>query len=84
MFQLITAISRVITEFLWKQTTAVIIKCHQISQAFSAHPDELKEGSAGIITMQLSTVACLASDTSLYCENAMLKHNMVTMWLKKF
>lgn len=62
MFQLIITISKVIREFLWKQTTAVIIKSHQISQAFSAHPDELKEGSIGIIATQLSTVACLISD----------------------
>lgn len=53
MFQLITTISRIIREFLWKQTTtAVIIKSHHISQAFSAHPDEQKEGSIGIITVQ--------------------------------
>ena len=64
---------------MWKQTTAVTIKSHQISQTFSAHPDELKEGSVGIITMQLSTVACLISDMSLYCENGTLKHNMVTI-----
>lgn len=62
-----------------KKPTAVIVKSHQISQAFSAHPDELKEGSVGIITTQLSTVACLVSDMSLYCENATLKHNMVTI-----
>lgn len=44
MFQLITTINRVIREFLWKQTTAIITKSH-ISQAFSGHPGEQKEGS---------------------------------------
>lgn len=78
-----TAISRVIREFLWKQTTALIIKSHQISKAFSAHPDKLKEGSIEIIRAQLSTVACLISDMSLHYKNAALKHNMVTIHMVK-
>lgn len=71
MFQLITTINGVIRVFM-EQTTADIIKSHQISQAFLIWPSELKDRSAGTITTQLSSAACLVSNVSLCFEKSML------------
>lgn len=82
MFQLITTINGVIRVFM-EQTTADIIKSHQISQAFLIWPSELKDRSAGTITTQLSSAACLVSNVSLCFEKSTLRLKSVTIHVVK-
>lgn len=66
-----------------EQTTADIIKSHKISQAFLIWPSELKDRSAGTITTQLSSAACLVSNVSLCFEKSTLRLKSVTIHVVK-